>query len=86
MTKVFPPLHPEDPRWATLLRGTLLQATLSKHVQYVSMADRRAQAVIAIHAFLIPVALGQVPEHHEAVVFITFGAISVLAAVMCLIP
>jgi len=75
--------------WPALLRGSVLSSTQSKHVQYISLADRRAQVVITINAFLIPLAISayQNPQIRIGItLYVLAAALSIFFAVMCLMP
>ena len=76
-------------QWPALLRGSVLSSTQSKHVQYISLADRRAQVVIMINAFLIPLAISayQNPQIRLGItLYVLAAAASIVFAVMCLMP
>jgi hypothetical protein len=79
----------ETTHWPALLRGSVLSSAQSKHVQYISLADRRAQVVITINAFLIPLAISAY-KHAQIRLGITLyvlaAALSIFFAVMCLMP
>jgi hypothetical protein len=68
----------DDSRWATLPRGSILAATISKHIQYVGFTDRRAQGMITISALLVPVALSGIQNP----VFQLGSAIAVITSVL----
>ncbi len=83
------PQSHEDPRWPAVRRATILAAFINKHVQLILLSDRRAQVIITINAFLIPLVLSQVPieEHRAAIsVFILGCFVSVLAGLISLLP
>jgi len=71
------------------LRGTVLSSAQSKHVQYISLADRRAQVIIAINAFLIPLALSAYDNaaiRLGILLFILTAALSIFFAIVSLMP
>ncbi|HAV13544.1 MAG TPA: hypothetical protein DCX06_08670 [Opitutae bacterium] len=75
--------------WPALLRGSVLSSAQSKHVQYISLADRRAQVIITINAFLIPLTLSGYakPEIRLGIVlFILAAALSIFFAIISLMP
>ncbi len=75
--------------WPALLRGSVLSSAQSKHVQYISLADRRAQVVITINAFLIPIAISAYDNTEIRLgitLFVLAAALSIFFAVMCLMP
>jgi hypothetical protein len=79
----------ETTHWPALLRGSVLSSAQSKHVQYISLADRRAQVMITINAFLIPLAISayQLPKIRLGVsLYVLAAALSIFFAVMCLMP
>ena len=80
---------PETTQWPALLRGSVLSSAQSKHVQYISLADRRAQVVITINAFLIPLAISayENPQIRLGItLYVLAAAVSIVFAVMCLMP
>lgn len=83
--------HSEDTakNWPALLRGSVLSSAQSKHVQYISLADRRAQVIITINAFLIPLSLSAYDktEIRAGISFLIItAAISIFFAIMSLMP
>ena len=83
------PSSTDTNHWPALLRGTVLSSAQSKHVQYISLADRRAQVVITINAFLIPLAISayQHPQIRLGItLYVLTAALSIFFAVMCLMP
>lgn len=78
-----------DKNWPALLRGSVLSSAQSKHVQYIALADRRAQVIITINAFLIPLSLSgyNKPEIQVGIIFfILTASLSILFAIICLMP
>jgi hypothetical protein len=80
---------PHITNWPALLRGSVLSSTQSKHVKYIALADRRAQVVITINAFLIPLAISAYPNTQIRIgitLYVLAAALSIFFAVMCLMP
>lgn len=78
-----------DRHWPALRRTGVLNTFINKHVRFIEMADRRAQVMITINAFLIPFVASQVRvgEHRvTVVVFMIFALLSIYAAVISLLP
>jgi len=78
-----------DPRWLALRRTGVLTAVLNKHIQFIALADRRAQVVLAIYAFLIPLSVATLSQHMLRVamcVFLVFSLSSAGCALMSLLP
>ena len=83
------PTPSAENHWPALLRGSVLSSAQSKHVQYISLADRRAQVVITINAFLIPIAISayQIQEIRIGItLYVIAAALSIFFAVICLMP
>ncbi len=75
--------------WEALLRGQVLSATTEKFVNYINLADQKAQAMIILNSILIPVTLSWIgkPLFGIAVtVAILTAVISILAAILCIYP
>ena len=75
--------------WPALLRGSVLSSTQSKHVQYISLTDRRAQVIITINAFLIPLTLTgyENTEIRTGIfLFILAASLSIFFAIISLMP
>ncbi len=84
-----PSPQPENENWPALLRGSVLSSAQSKHVQYISLADRRAQVIITINAFLIPLALSAYDKEDiqlGILLFILAATLSIIFAVVSLMP
>lgn len=76
-------------KFQQIAKGSLLSSIENKHVQYISMADRRAQGILTISSVLIPFSLARVnePEFHDGVlVFLVAALITIIAALLCLSP
>ncbi len=81
--------YPNQLKWAALFRGSLLSTTISKHVNYVGLADRRAQGIITLNALLVPISLNgsQNPLFmYGAIVAIITALLSISAAFVSLYP
>jgi hypothetical protein len=79
----------ETSNWPALLRGSVLSSVQSKHVQYIALADRRAQVIITINAFLIPLTLSgyEKPEIRVGLLlFVLAAALSIFFAIISLMP
>lgn len=84
-----PPQFANQSHWPAVRRATILAAFVQKHVQFILLSDRRAQVIIAINAFLIPLVLSQIPagEHRIAVGGFIIGCLgSIFAALISLLP
>ncbi len=80
---------PSQPKFQSVARASILASIENKHTQYVSMADRRAQGLLAIAAVLAPVAISRInsPEFFlPVVVFLAGAAATIIAATLCLFP
>ena len=78
-----------DNHWPALRRTGVLNTFIHKHVRFIELADRRAQVMITINAFLIPFVASQlhVTEHRVTIiVFMVFALLSIYAAVISLLP
>ena len=75
--------------WGAVARGAMLSTMISKHVNYIGFADSRAQGIITINAFLIPVAFAGFtnPIFTVAVVIVVItAALSIITAIISLYP
>jgi len=89
MSDPVPPPQDTAKNWPALLRGSVLSSAQSKHVQYISLADRRAQVIITINAFLIPLSLSAYDKpviQTGIIFFILTASLSILFAIMSLMP
>lgn len=78
-----------DNHWPAVRRAGVLNTFVNKHVRFIDMADRRAQVMITINAFLIPFVASQLhsAEHRiTIIVFMVFALLSIYAAVISLLP
>lgn len=50
--------------WPPVFRASILGAAISKQVNYVGFADKRAATVITVNSFLIPIALSGLDRPH----------------------
>ncbi len=78
-----------EKNWPALRRAGVLNTFVNKHVRLIEMADRRAQVMITINAFLIPFVASQlnVGEHRVTIiVFMVFALLSIYTSVISLLP
>ncbi len=76
-------------RWQALLRGQIINATTTKFMNGIQLADQKAQALILMNSILIPVALNWIekPQFHiGAIICIITCLISIFAAIICIYP
>ncbi len=76
-------------KWPALLRGTVISATISKHMSYIALADRKAQNIITINAFLVPISLTGIRSADfrvGTVIAIITAITSILFAIISLLP
>lgn len=76
-------------KWEALFRGAVLSSTTSKFVQYISIADQRAQALIAINAVLIPIYLNALTHSqyfYGAILGIITAVLTIFIASYSLFP
>ena len=88
-TMVSDPLEADSSDWPALRRTGVLTTFVDKHVQFIRMADRRAQVMITINAFLIPLVASQLrSEVKEFTIMFFMGSalVSIYAAVISLLP
>ncbi len=83
--------HMEEPdkKWPALRRTGVLSSILDKHVRFIALADRRAQVMLAMYAFLIPLSLAGTknPAWLPAlIIFIVFALASACCAFLSLLP
>lgn len=79
----------DEAHWAALRRTEVLNTFVNKHVRFIEMADRRAQVMITINAFLIPFVASQLrlgEDRLTIIVFMVFSLLSIYAAVISLLP
>ena len=84
---------PDKPETAiqfqAIARTAVMASIENKHVQYIAMADRRAQGLLAMSSVLMPLALAKIntPECQFGMAVFGVGAvITIIAAVQCLAP
>ena len=83
--------HMEEPdkKWPALRRTGVLSSILDKHVRFIALADRRAQVMLAMYAFLIPLSLAGTknPAWLPALIMcIVFALASACCAFLSLLP
>lgn len=75
--------------WPPVFRASILGAVISKQINYVGFADRRAATVITVNSFLIPIALSGLgrPQWHWGILLgVSASVLSIFFAVLSLIP
>ena len=83
--------HMEEPdkKWPALRRTGVLSSILDKHVRFIALADRRAQVMLAMYAFLIPLSLAGTKNPAwlpSLIIFIVFALASACCAFLSLLP
>ncbi len=73
-------MNDDSERWPGLFRGSVLSATIAKHVSYVTSGDSRAQGLILLNSALIPLALNGM-AHQELRTAATLCLITALATI-----
>jgi hypothetical protein len=76
-------------RWEGLVRASVLNATTGKLYDYISLADRKAMALIILNSALIPFAmngLGNDIFKVTSTIAIITGVISIFMAIICVFP
>lgn len=80
---------PEKEQFQAISRASTLSSIEQKHVQYINMADRRAQGLLAITAFLIPISMTRIQSqecHYGVLLYVASAMITVVASILCLAP
>jgi len=78
-----------EEKWPAALRGNIISRVMHKNIYYVGLADRRAQVMITINSFLIPLSLAVVEKAEfrlGILVLILFAVLSMLFAIISLMP
>lgn len=82
--------EPKDKyHWEAMLRGQVYSATSAKFVNYINIADQKAQAMIILNSILIPVTLSWVDKENfglAATISIIAAFTSILSSIMCIYP
>ena len=82
--------EPKDKaHWEALLRGQVLSATIQKFMNFVNLADQKAQAMIILNSILIPFTLNWIGKpmfEIAATIAIVAAVASILSAIMCIYP
>ncbi len=76
-------------QFQAIARAAVMASIENKHIQYIAMADRRAQGLLAMSSVLMPFALTRIntPECQLGVIVFGVGAVAtIIAAVQCLAP
>tara|TARA_A100000171_G_C2081850_1_gene120104 strand:+ start:228 stop:809 length:582 start_codon:yes stop_codon:yes gene_type:complete len=79
----------DKPYWEALMRGQILTATTNKLVNYVNLADQKAQAMIIINSILIPVVLPWMSKPlymWPAAIAVLTSVLGILCAILCIYP
>lgn len=85
----MPAPDPQDTKFQAIARASILSGIENKHTQYIAMADRRAQGLLAISAVLAPIALSRINDPQLFVPVLTFlvgASITIVCAALCLMP
>jgi hypothetical protein len=80
---------PPEEKWPALRKSNILSNILNKHVQFIALADRRAQGTLTIFAFLIPLSIAGMgnPAIKVAMsIFLLFALASACCALLSLLP
>lgn len=84
------PDNPKDKlHWDALLRGQVLTSTTAKLVNYIALADQKAQAMIIINSILIPFVLPWMSKPiyaWPASIAIVTSFLTILCAIFCIYP
>lgn len=75
--------------WAALMRGQVMAAIIRKNMDWVILADQKAQAMIILNTILVPVAMNWLHDPAFAgpaaiAIFTAFS--SILASIVCIYP
>lgn len=76
-------------RWEAMLRGQVMIATTNKFSVILRMVDQKAQVMILLNSFVIPVCLRSLETHkfqEAAILSIIASALSIWAAIVCIYP
>lgn len=79
----------KQPKFEAIARGSAFASIESKLVNYVSIADRRAQGLLGIAAFLVPLSLTQLDTVYSqpgVVIFLAFATLTILFCILVLSP
>jgi hypothetical protein len=75
--------------WEALLRGQVLSTTTHKLVNYITLADQKAQAMIIINSILIPFILPWLSKPSymwPAAIAIITSLLAMLCSILCIYP
>ncbi len=76
-------------QWEGLLRGQILSVTTQKLFNYINVVDQKAQMVIILNSFIIPVLMTSIntPEYRVGVtIAVITGIFSIMWATICIYP
>lgn len=79
----------DQQRWEGLLRGQVMSATTNKFSVILRMLDQKAQVMILLNSFIIPVCLRSLENgkfQEAAILSIITSALSIWAAIICIYP
>ncbi len=82
-------MQDEQKRWEGLFRGSVLSATIAKHVSYITSADTRAQGLILLNAALVPLAINGMRTdavRPAAILCIITALLTITLCIFCLYP
>lgn len=76
-------------RWEGLLRGQVMSATTNKFSVILRMLDQKAQVMILLNSFIIPLCIRSLENdkfHEAAVLSILTSLLSIWASIICIYP
>ncbi len=81
---------PESPdHWSSLMRGQIIGAHIQKQMDWIMLADQKAQAMIILNSILVPIALNRVTDDAlalPATIAILTAFSSIFASILCIYP
>ena len=80
---------PVKEQFKAMARASTISSIEQKHVQYISMADRRAQGLLTITSFLIPISITRIQSQecqYAVLLYLASAMVTVVAAILCLAP
>jgi hypothetical protein len=79
----------QQQKWEGLFRGSVLSATIAKHVSFITSADTRAQGLILLNAALVPLAINGMRTdalRTAAILCILTALLTITLCIFCLYP
>lgn len=79
----------EQQKWEGLMRGQVMTATTNKFSVILRMVDQKAQVMILLNSFIIPVCLRSLENdkfQEAAILSILASVLSIWAAIICIYP